>query len=319
MLSLSVNTYYATMVGRQADAVQASMEKLSSGVRINHASDDAAGLSIAETLHAQVVGSQQAISNIQEANNIMGIAQDGVQGLVPILQRIRTLILQSANGTNTNTDRAAMQSEIDAIKGLMISNFQEAHNARINLDGNPSDRILDFQVGANPGDIISADFNPLHDVLYSMILGSFGYSGLYTQYNQFLTSMFGTPVPPPATVVAPFAPLTLAQAFPQNLTVNPGTTANITGSMALVDTSLQGLDLQAAYLGAVSNQLTHTLNSVTSYQINVAQSESTIRDTDMAAEVTSMTRSQILQQSATAMLAQSNSQALSILQLLKGG
>lgn len=322
MLSLSINTFYATRAARQSDAVEKSLEKLSSGKRINRASDDAAGLSIAEGLRAQVLGSRQAIRNIQDAINVVKIGEDGVAGIFPIMQRIRELTLQAANSTYTDQDRAAMQDEIDELKNLIPQAFYVAHEARIDLDGNPSDRILEFQVGPNPGDMISVDYNPLRDVLYNLVFEAFGYEELYNSpFGEMLVAAFGSPAPQPSDPVPPFLGhppgTTFAQAFPKQLLINPGTEANINRTLSIIDNRQTGLVGQAAYLGAMQNRLEHTLSNVANAEVNVASSESMIRDLDMAEEMTKLTKSQVMQQSAMAMITQANARPLAVLELLR--
>jgi flagellin len=110
---------------------------------------------------------------------------------------------------------------------------------------------------------------------------------------------------------------TFAQAFPKKLVINPGTEANIQQSLSMIDTSQSGLVSQAAYLGAMQNRLEHTFNNVANAEVNVAASESAIRDLDMADEMTHLTKSQVIQQSAMAMIAQSNARPLAVLELLR--
>lgn len=327
MLSLSLNSFYATQAGVQSDKVSKSMEKLSSGKRLNTAADDAAGLSIAEGMRAQVLGSQQATRNIQDAINLVKIGEDGVAGLFPVMQRMRELVVQAANGSYTDNDRASMQDEIDSLKNLIPQAFYVAHDARVKLDGTNSDRILEFQVGPNPGDIISVDYNNLRNVMYQTVMDSFGYEELYnSQWGEMLVAAFGSPAPAPSDPVPPGLPglppytpgTTFAELFPKKLVVNPGTDANINQSMSLVDSTTQGLVAQDAYLGAMQNTLEHTLNNVQTSEINIAASESQIRDLDMADEMTTLTKSQVLQQSAMAMISQANARPLAVLELLKG-
>src|SRR4051812_2776429 len=133
MLSLSLNSFYASQASVQSDKVSKSMEKLSSGKRVNGAADDAAGLSIAEGMRAQVLGSQQATRNIQDAINLVKIGEDGVAGLFPVMQRMRELIVQAANGSYTDQDRSSMQDEMDQLKNLIPQAFYVAHEARVDL------------------------------------------------------------------------------------------------------------------------------------------------------------------------------------------
>lgn len=321
MLSLQLNSSFALNVSRAASAVDSSMQKLSSGLRINSSEDDPAGTAIAEGLDSLVRGSQTAQQNIQNGINLVQIGEDGVQGMIPVLQRMRELVLQAGNGTYTGTQRQSMQQEIDQIKQLLPQAFYVAHDARINLDGkNNADRILNFQVGPDSGQLISVDYNPLRDAMRSMILDTFGYSQLYnSQWQEFLVGGFGSPAPKPTDPAPPPSPpgTTMAMAFPSKMDITSGSDASITQALGVIDNSIQSLTAQAAYLGAIQNRFETTLQNVSSFQLDAQGSESQIRDTDMAAEVTNLTRAQVIQQSATAMLSQSNQQPFQILQLLK--
>lgn len=327
MISLRLSGNIPGQIVRQAERAENSMRKLSSGARINRAADDAAGLSIAETMRSQVKGSQQAARNIQDGMQVLQIAEDGVSGILPILQRIRELVVQAGNATMGPTDREAIQAEIDDARGLFIDAFEVAVDTRRSLDGTPSDRILDFQVGADEGETVSVDFNPLRDELKDLIIRSFGYSDLFNnpKYHTFAEGVFGAPLPPPNAPVPPppiFPPTppgtTFDQFFPKELRVNPGTSANIARSLDLVSSKIEGVVLQATYIGGKVNGLERALNSVTNYEVNIAGAESQIRDTDMAKEMGEMTRAQVLQQTATAMFAQANVKSQAIMSLIKG-
>ncbi|HEY9723549.1 MAG TPA: flagellin [Oscillatoriaceae cyanobacterium] len=321
MLSLQLNSQYVLNVQRAADSVDSSMQKLSSGVRINSSEDDPAGTAIAEGLDSLVRGSQTAQQNIQNGINLVQIGEDGIQGMIPVLQRMRELVVQAGNGTYTDTQRQSMQQEIDQIKQLLPQAFYVAHDARINLDGKDNaDRVLNFQVGAESGEIVSVDYNPLRDDMRQMILDTFGYAQLYnSQWQEFLVGGFGSPAPKPTDPAPPPSPpgTTMADAFPSKVQVVPGTDANINQSLSVIDTSITNLTAQASYLGAIQNRFEDTLNNVSSFQLDAQSSESTIRDTDMAQEMTKLTSAQVIQQAATAMLSQSNQQPFQILQLLK--
>lgn len=328
MLSLSINTAFVTAVDRQADATQSAEQKLSSGLAINTAEDNPAGLSIANSLHSQVMGSQQAAANIQDAINLVRVGEDGISGMMPIMQRMRQLVLQASNGTWTDDQRQAMQDELDSVKQLIPQAFYVAHAARVNLDSvNNSDRILDFQVGPDSGQTIQVNYNNLRNTMYSFVLGAFGYSELYnSQWGEMLVSEFGTPAPkptdpvptPPPPATSPFPPgTTFDQAYPKKLLVVPGVAQNFQQSLNLIDNMQTGLTANNAYLGAMENQLQTTLTNVQSTQENLMQTESNIRDVDMAAEVTEMTKAQVLQQAAQSMLAQANSRPQEVLQLLQ--
>ncbi|MDB5096717.1 MAG: flagellin [Cyanobacteria bacterium RYN_339] len=321
MLSLNTSLPIAARIATNDTKESAAIERLSSGLRINRASDDASGLTIAEGMRAQVKGTQQAARNIQDAINTVQIGEGAVQGMFPIMQRMRELVVRAGNSTNSSADLQDIQDEIDQIKNLIPEAFDAAHQFRLKLDGNPSDRILDFQVGADRGQVESVDYNPLHDTLLTFTLDSFGYSELYgSKFNPQLESLFGKPLPlPTSQAPAPFPPgVTLDQAFPKKLLVNPNTPLNMQQAFNTVDTATGGLSQQAGYFGACINKLGHQLNNVTNYDTQVSSSESKIRDADMADEMVAKTRAEILKNSTTALFSAANSRQETLLTLITG-
>lgn len=321
MLSLTPSLNMAPRIAANDKKVEKSLERISSGLRVNRASDDAAGLSVAEGLRAQVMGSSQATRNIQDALQVVRVGEDGVGGMFPVIQRIRELIVRAANGTNSGTDLSALQSEIDEIKAVIPTTFEAAHQFRLALDGNPSDRILEFQVGADKGMIEQVDFNPLRDAMLDFTMKAFGYEELFNSgnFNDQLKSLFGDPAPLPSDQMPfPFPPgVTYADAFPKHLIVDPNTPDNIRSSFDLIDRTNGDLALQASYLGAASNRLEHQLNNISNYTNQAASSESTIRDADLADEEMNRTRAQITKDATTALFGQANMRSQIILQLLQ--
>jgi flagellin len=321
MLNLSPNLDMAPRIEKANKAVEKSTERLSSGQRINRAADDAAGLTISEKMRSEVMGSNQAAANIQDAIKVVQIGEDGVGGLFPVMQRIRELIVEAGNSTKSPSDLQAIQNEIDQIKNQVPAAFDIAHQFNVVLANPPGARILEFQVGADNGQTETVDYNALHNVLQKFTIDAFGYKELYnSQWSPQMAAQFGSPLPLPTDVApAPLAPLTYDQAFPKKLVVSPNTAANTAASFAITDTALTGLTAQAGYLGAQHNRLEHQLNNVTNYAINDARAESQIRDADMASEMSALTRSQIMQNAATALVGQANTRPEVLLKLLKGG
>jgi flagellin len=321
MLSLNTNLPIAARIAVNDTKETAAIEKLSSGLQLNRASDNAAGLTIAEGMRAQVKGTQQAARNIQDAINVVQIGEDAVQGMMPIMQRIRELVVRAGNTTNSSADLQSIQDEIDQIKNLIPEAFDAAHQFRVKLDGAPSDRILDFQVGADYGDVESVDYNPLHDVLLKFTLDSFGYAELYgSKFNTQLQSLFGSPVPQPSDQApAPFPPgVTFDMAFPKKLVINPNTPTNMAASFDTVDAATSGFSQQAGYLGAAVNRLGHQLNHIMNYDTQVSSSESKIRDVDMAEEMAEKTRAEILKNSSMALFGAANTRQETLQSQYKG-
>ncbi|GAB6086286.1 flagellin N-terminal helical domain-containing protein [Alkaliphilus crotonatoxidans] len=246
-----------------------AVEKLSSGLRINRAADDAAGLAISEKMRAQIRGLEQASRNAQDGVSLIQTAEGGLNETHAILQRMRELAVQTANGTYQDEDRdlaekeiSQLLKEIDAISEKIEFNGQKLLNTTTSID---------FQVGPNN--------EASHRI--SVTLNAVTVEAL---------SMSGVSV----------ATQTAAQAAIN--TVN--------------DAIIKVAEFRAD-LGAVQNRLEHTIKNVDVAAENLQASESRIRDTDMAKEMMNFTRTNILQQAATAMLAQANQAPQGVLQLLR--
>jgi flagellin len=249
-------------------ALSKSMEKLSSGLRINRAADDAAGLAISEKMRAQVRGLAQASRNAQDGISMIQSAEGALNEVHAIVQRVRELAVQYNNGTLSTADRAAITMEVSQLSveiGRIIAGTQ--FNS-INLLSLSASSAITLQVGANGGETIG-------------VTGA-GLSGT------FFDAMF----------VAAWS-------------------AGGADIDAVNDAVSAVADVRAK-LGAYQNRLEHTLANIGVYQENLSASESRIRDTDMALEMTNYTKLQILQQSGTSMLAQANQAGQSVLSLIKG-
>ncbi len=250
--------------------MEKSLEKLSSGFRINRAADDAAGLAISEGLRSQIGGLKTAVRNAQDGVSVVQTAEGALTEVHSILQRVRDLSVQAANdGSNNTTSLSAIQSEITQL-GQALTDIagRTNFNGKNLLDG--SNATLTFQVGANSGDSATVTLTDITAV---------------------------------ATAVTAI-----------DVTAAGGGAAGITA----VDTQIGTVSSARAALGASQNYLEHTVNSLNVAVENISASESRIRDTDMAQEMVQFTRSQILSQAGTAMLAQANSAPQGVLQLLRG-
>lgn len=271
-MGLQINTNvaalnaYRNLSGTQG-AMNTSLERLSSGLRINRAADDAAGLAISEKLRSQVNGLNQAQANAQDGISLIQTAEGALNETHSILQRMRTLAVQSASDTNTDSDRAQIQKEITALQDELTGiSDRTQFNTKTLLDGS-----LDatFQIGANENQVINV---------------------------QVATDMDATGLAVDG--------------------VDLSTQSNAAAAISTLDTAIDTVAGIRADLGAVQNRLQHTVANLGVSAENLAASESRIRDTDMAKEMTSFTRSQILQQAGVSMLAQANQAPQSVLKLL---
>ncbi|WP_156253689.1 flagellin [Pseudactinotalea terrae] len=274
------NTYRQLSITQDQQAK--SLEKLSSGLRINRAGDDAAGLSIAEGLKAQVNGYNVAARNAQDGISVAQTAEGALGEVQSILQRMRDLAVQGANDTNNAESRAAIKAEADQL-GNELWRIQESTNFNgINLlQGGTA---LSIQVGAD-GDAAPGGANTI-----SINLGD---------------------VATAAGTLASTDGADGAAAFD----VTDATTAATT--IEAIDTALVAVSEQRSDLGAVQNRLEYAVKNINVSIENLTASESRIRDVDMAAEMVKFTRSQVLSQAGTAMLAQANQSGQGVLQLLR--
>lgn len=271
-MGLQINTNvaalnsYRNLTGTQG-SMQTSLERLSSGLRINRAADDAAGLAISEKLRSQVNGLNQAQANSQDGVSLIQTAEGAMNESHSILQRMRTLAVQSASDTNTNSDRAQIDKEIKALVSELDGIASRTQfNGMTLTDGSFSGKSL--QIGANSGQTMTVSISSIGSA-------SLGVSGI-------------------------------------DLATQTGAVA----ALASIDGAINNVSGNRADLGALQNRLDHTIKNLGVSAENLAASESRIRDTDMAKEMTNFTRSQILQQAGTAMLAQANQSSQGVLRLL---
>ena len=262
-----------------SDAASKSMEKLSSGYRINRAADDAAGLAISEKMRGQIGGLDQAQRNAQDGISLVQTAEGSLNEVHSMLQRVRDLKTQFDNGTLSSSDQDAIAAEVSQI-GQELGDIAKntSFNGNLLLNG----QQFTFQVGANDGETIQTQ-----GVTLSGAIASGGLSELSALSSTAL------------------AKAALAS-------------GGSLSAVATIDTAITNVSTARANYGAVQNRLEHRLNNLATYQENLTASESRIRDVDMAAEMTSYTKENILQQAGTSMLAQANQAPQSILSLLKG-
>jgi flagellin len=243
-----------------------SLEKLSSGFRINRAADDAAGLSISEGLRSQVGGLKVAVRNAQDGISVAQTAEGALNEVHSILQRMRDLSVQASNGGANDADaKGAAQKEFEQLNEELdrIGDTTSFGKNKL-LDGNYSGT---FQVGANAGEEMTIDI----DAISAADLGTDALD----------------------------------------------LTTGASGAITTIDTAIQTVSDQRASLGAYQNRFEHTINNLNVAVENLSASESRIRDTDMAQEMVSFTRSQILTQAGTSMLSQANQASQNVLSLLR--
>jgi flagellin len=262
-----------------------SLARLSSGLRITKAADDAAGLAISEKMRGQIRGLNMARRNAQDGISLIQTAEGALNETHNILQRMRELAVQAASDTLTDPDRAQLQAEVAQLVAEVdgIAARTEFNTLRL-LEGGLTATPAILQIGANSGQNLSITINDMR----SLALGIGGTA---------------VPTPPPATPVAGAA-------------ISVGNRAHAVEALTRVDTAIGRVSTQRANLGAFQNRLESTIANLASAAENITAAESRIRDADMALEMATFTRHQILLQSGTAMLAQANMKPQSVLQLL---
>ena len=269
----AMNTYSRLTAANTAKTN--SLAKLSSGSRINKAGDDAAGLAISEKMKAQIGGLTQAKRNAQDGISLVQTAEGALNESHSILERMRDLTVQGANGTLTDADRASIDKELSALHSELtrISTDTEFNTQKLFTATAAAGTTFTFQIGANAGQSIAV-----------------------TVGNMSGTSLLGD-----------IAKFTVGKAG-----------ANVTKMLGSIDTAIATVSGQRAALGAVQNRLEHTINNLTTTNENLSDANSRIRDVDMAEEMMTFTKSNILSQAATSMLAQANAMPNSVLNLLQG-
>jgi flagellin len=262
-------------------AASRSMEKLSSGYRINRAADDAAGLAISEKMRGQIGGLAQAQRNAQDGISLVQTAEGALTEVHSMLQRIRDLKIQYDGGTLNDDDKVAIASEVAQIAQEIQDIVDPSTGTQFNSKPVFTASGFTFQVGANNGETVSSSSASLS--------GNIATGGGLSEITTIATA-------------------------------NAASTAFSTGalsSVATIDDAIKNVSKVRADFGAVQNRLEHRLNNLATYQENLTASESRIRDVDMAAEMTKFTKLQILQQAGTSMLAQANQAPQGVLSLLR--
>lgn len=276
--------YSHRVLGITNYAVQKNMEKLSSGMRINRAGDDASGLAVSEKMRSQIRGLNQASKNASNGISFIQTTEGYLNETTDILQRLRELAVQSANGIYTSEDRMQIQVEVSQLVAEVDRIASQAQFNGINLltgrfarptGENAVTASMWFHIGANMDQRIQA------------------YIGTMT------ASALGV------REIGSEAILSLATPDDANRAINT------------LDEALKRVNKQRADLGGYQNRLEHAVRGIDNTAENMTASESRIRDTDMAGEMVEFTKNQILTQAGTAMLAQANSNSQNVLSLLR--
>ncbi|MDX7735647.1 flagellin N-terminal helical domain-containing protein [Aeromonas caviae] len=278
-------------------SMDTSYTRLASGLRINSAKDDAAGLQISNRLTSQINGLDQGNRNANDGISLAQTAEGAMDEVTGMLQRMRTLAQQSANGSNSAKDRAALQKEVDQLGSEInrISTDTTFAGTKL-LDGNYGGT---FQVGADANQTIGFSLSQA---------GGFSISGIAAAASNLKSGPAGS------IVGAAVSSIFTSGSAPGGIDISSQSTAQ--DVLGAVDAMLEIVDGKRAELGAVQNRLDSTIRNQSNISENVSAARSRIRDADFATETANMTKQNILQQAASSILAQANQRPQSALQLL---
>jgi len=281
-------------------STEKAMERLSTGLKINHAGDDAAGLAISSRMTAQIKGLNMAVKNAQDGISLTQTAEGALGEVQNMLQRMRELSLQAASDTNSGDDRAylqtelkALSTEIDRVAATTTFNNQKLFSGSdfgtfAPASGtasvtNPSTVTLKIQVGSNTGasDKVSVTLQETSASVLGVTVGS-------TADLKFTATSGGN-----------------------------SAAENALQAVQSIDAALKNVTNLRSSFGAIQNRLEHTVSNLTNIATNTELARSRIEDADYAQETSNMTRGQILQQAGTAMLAQANKMSQGVMSLLQ--
>ena len=274
-MGLRVNTNIASLTAQRnlstvTSRLQGNFSRLSSGLRISTAADDAAGLAISERMRSQIRSLGAATRNAQDGISLVQTAEGAMAEISNILGRMRELSVQAANGTLSTADRTtintevvALQAEVDRVSSTATFNGIPLLNAATTVN---------IQVGINTGEVIAVNLEDTQTATLGVDSGS----------------------------------------------VNTTTAATASASLAALDTAIGSVNTVRGNLGASQNRLQSAVSSIMNSRENLSAAESRIRDVDVAYETADLTRNSILQQAATSVLQQANTQPQIALSLLQG-
>ena len=317
IMAVYVNTNVSSLNGRRylnnvQNQLTTTYQRLSSGMRINSAKDDAAGLQIADRLTTQINGLNQGNRNTNDAIAVAQTIEGALDETTNMLQKIRTLAVQSANGTNTAEDRAALQQEVNSLSSevnriakqtkfggqtVLNGKLDAANNKNPNslIDGNGK---ITFQVGANNGD----------EIVFTLGAEAFSLTGLAAMANIAAADANGAVAQNGTGLVKTDGNVE------SRWLVSTASGAKLT--LANIDKMIAKVDEKRSDLGALQNRLESSIRNQSNVAANQADARSRIRDADFAEESAALSQQSIIQQAATSMLMQANSRPQLALSML---
>ena len=301
-MSMYINTNVSSLNAQRnmstaSKSLDTSYTRLASGLRINSAKDDAAGLQISNRLTSQINGLDQGNRNANDGISLAQTAEGAMDEVTSMLQRMRTLAQQSTNGTNNSSDRSALQQEYTQLASEIdrISSDTTFGGKKI-LNGD-KENSYQFQVGSDAQQVISVSMTKFAMTVDGIAKQSAGQSLKWNATDSKFDS----------TAIA-----TLGWSDLKSIS----TSDNAQTVLSNIDSMIKTVDTKRAQLGAVQNRLDSTVRNQSNVAENVSAARSRIRDADFATETANMTKQNILQQAASSVLAQANQRPQSALSLL---
>ena len=282
-MAITVNTNIASLnaqrnLNQSSNSLQVSLQRLSSGLRVNSAKDDAAGLAISQTLTSAIRGNNQAIKNANDGISVGQTAEGALGQIANNMQRIREIAVQASNGSVSNTNRSQLQSEVDQLTQEISRIVQTTQfNGTSLLSGGS---VLTFQVGSS-----GAATNQVSISSTDLTSG-----GVLNTYNSSLSNTG---------------------------TINVTTQGGASGALSSLDADIAAISNIRSTFGAVQNRFDAVVSNLQNYTENLTAANSRIIDVDFAAETANLTKNQILQQAGTSILKNANSLPQSALTLLQ--
>lgn len=304
----SAATIAANALTRNERSMATAMERLSTGLRINTAGDDAAGLAISSRMTSQINGLNMAVRNANDAISMIQTADGAMVEVTNMLHRMQELALQASSGTMSTTDQAALDVEFQALDDQidLIATSTEWNGTKL-LDGSlNASAASSFQIGANASQTISITFADLNTDFGNTEASQAGVDGSTAADRDIFTTL---------NVAAAGTNSGDETIDVDSLVITDG--ANHANVITYLGRAIDRLNTERATMGATINRLEYAADNLANVSQNTSASRSRILDADYAAETTELARTQIIQQAGTAMLSQANQAAQSVLALLK--
>ncbi|MGR5166938.1 lateral flagellin LafA [Vibrio astriarenae] len=291
-MMLSIHTNYTSLLtqnnlNKTSGAMDQAMQRISTGFRVNSAADDAAGLQIATRLQSQVNGLSVASRNAQDATSMLQTAEGAFDEMTNIAHRMKDLATQAANGTNSDSEHAAMQAEWDELASELesvVSNTQYGSGNNLIGDGGLLDSAITFQIGASTNETLDVDIATELGQVRAKISNGDGTGGL----------------------------------FAQDLATGAAAAMDAIDSLlnGAADGSTAGIGEVRSALGATINRLDHTVTNLGNMRENTEMAKGRIMDTDYAVESSNMMKNQMLTQMSMSMLSQANGMSGMVMSLI---